>query len=99
MAPLKRLVKMTFRPEEVSAFEAIFAASSPHIRAFAGCQHLELWRSQEFDNILFTFSIWESAAALEGYRQSDLFRATWAQTKALFADQPAAWSVDVLAEL
>jgi quinol monooxygenase YgiN len=99
MTPLKRLVKMTFRPEEIPAFLAIFAESSPHIRAFAGCQHLELWRSQEFDHILFTFSIWESAAALAGYRQSDLFRATWAKTKVLFADQPAAWSVDTVAEL
>jgi heme-degrading monooxygenase HmoA len=43
--------------------------------------------------VLFTFSIWDSEAALENYRQSDLFRDTWAKTKALFAEKAEAWSM------
>ena len=99
MTPIKRVVKLTFRPEEIDNFLAIFAASSPLIRAFEGNQHLELWRSREPDNVLFTFSIWESEDALNAYRHSELFKATWANTKALFADKPAAWSIDTYEEL
>lgn len=99
MAAFKRLVKMTFRPEEVDNFLQIFAESSPHIRSFPGCLHLELWRGKDADNVLFTFSRWENEEALENYRHSELFRATWAKTKPLFAERAGAWSVDTVAEL
>lgn len=99
MPAFKRIVKMTFRPEEVDNFLAVFDASSPQIRAFPGCLHLELWRGKRKANVLFTFSRWESEEALENYRHSELFRSTWAKTKPLFAERAAAWSVDTLAEL
>ncbi len=95
----QRIVKLTFEPEKVDDFLAIFAQSSPHIRARKGCRHLELWRAREPDNVLFTFSLWETPEDLEAYRRSELFQATWAKTKALFGDRPAAWSVDVLERL
>lgn len=90
---------MTFRSEEVDNFLEVFANSSPHIRAFPGCLHLELWRGKSEENVLFTFSRWENEQALENYRQSELFRSTWAKTKPLFAERAAAWSVDTVAEL
>ncbi|MEL7422247.1 MAG: antibiotic biosynthesis monooxygenase family protein [Bacteroidota bacterium] len=99
MPPFKRIVKMTFRPEEVDSFLEVFAAASTQIRAFPGCLHLELWRGQRQPNVLFTFSRWENEDALENYRHSELFRSTWAKTKPLFAEKAAAWSVDTLAEL
>ncbi len=40
---LIRLVRMTFRPDALEAFLALFDASAPQIRAFPGCRHLELW--------------------------------------------------------
>ena len=99
MPAFKRIVKMTFRPEEIGNFLEVFHQSSAHIRAFPGCLHLELWRGKRQENVLFTFSKWESEEALENYRHSDLFRTTWAKTKPLFAEKAAAWSVDTLAEL
>lgn len=93
---IKRIVKLSFDPEQVPAFLTIFAESKDKIRAFPGCQHLELWRDRQAPNILFTFSYWEDEAALERYRHSDLFTATWARTKVLFNDRPQAWSVDVV---
>ncbi len=84
---------MTFDPERVDDFLAIFQESAPRIRAFPGCVHLELWRELPDSNILFTYSHWEGPEALEAYRQSDLFRTTWAKTKVLFAGKPEAWSV------
>ena len=83
---------MTFRPEAFEAFMEIFDASAPKIRAFPGCEYLELWQDQQFPNILTTHSHWTSADALERYRQSDLFKQTWAKTKPLFAAPPLAFS-------
>jgi len=92
---IKRIVKMTFRPEAVDQFLKIFDESSPHIRAFEGCHHLELWRCKDPGNIFFTYSFWKDEAALDAYRHSDLFRGTWRRTKQLFDDRPEAWSVEV----
>jgi quinol monooxygenase YgiN len=94
---IKRVVKMTFRTEEIDLFLTIFHQTQSFIRASEGCMHLELWRSATEPNILFTLSHWESELFLEKYRQSDLFRQTWAKTKVLFADKPSAWTVAVIA--
>ncbi|MCB0638186.1 MAG: antibiotic biosynthesis monooxygenase [Lewinella sp.] len=96
---IRRVVKMTFQPEKIEAFMDVFAESSPHIRAYPGCLHLELWRAEGAGNVLFTFSHWSTAADLEHYRRSELFQSTWARTKVLFADRPEAWSVDQIAHL
>lgn len=86
---------MTFQPALVDEFLVIFEESSPKIRAFPGCLHLELWRSTEAGTaVLFTYSHWEDEDALEAYRQSDLFSGTWARTKVLFAARPEAWTVE-----
>lgn len=90
---LKRIVKMTFREEEVPAFLALFEEVKTTIRAQPGCHHLELWQEKNQPNVLFTFSIWENEAALDAYRHSGFFAKTWRRTKALFADQAEAWSV------
>lgn len=94
---IKRIVKMTFRVDATADFEEIFRMSSPLIRQFEGCRHLELWRSTDDPRIYFTYSFWESPEALDFYRQSDLFKQTWAKTKALFDEAPDAWSVTQLA--
>ncbi len=46
--------------------------------------------------MFFTFSVWTSAEHLDAYRNSELFRTTWARTKALFAEKPQAWSLNQL---
>ncbi len=86
---------MTFDPEKTPDFEAIFQQSSPLIRQFPGCRHVELLRELPGGNVYFTLSIWESEMHLEAYRQSELFRSTWAKTKQLFIDKPQAWSLTV----
>ena len=94
---IKRIVKMTFRPEAVDTFVGqVFEHSKAGIRAFPGCRHMELLRSTRTPNVLFTLSYWDSEAALENYRQSELFKNTWAKTKVLFAEKAEAWSVQVL---
>jgi quinol monooxygenase YgiN len=94
---IKRIVKMTFRPDGLDPFvQDVFEQSKAKIRAFPGCRHMELLQHTDDPNVLFTFSIWDNQAALDRYRQSELFQGTWAKTKALFAEKAAAWSVVVL---
>lgn len=90
---------MTFREEAIQTFIAeVFEQSKARIRAFEGCQHMELLRNKTRPNVLFTLSIWDDDSALEAYRASALFADTWTKTKALFAEKAEAWSVEVLDE-
>lgn len=94
---IKRVVKMTFHPEKVETFlQDVFEASKSKIRAFPGCQSMELLRDTAAPNILFTLSVWDSEDALNAYRGSELFQSTWAKTKVLFADKAQAWSMELL---
>lgn len=96
---IKRIVKLTFREEAVDAFlHEVFEPSKSRIRAFPGCRHMELLRHLQRPNVMFTLSHWDDEAALEAYRQSELFQSTWEKTKALFAEKAEAWSVEVLDE-
>jgi quinol monooxygenase YgiN len=96
---LVRIVRMTFQPDKLADFHAIFDRSKAHIRAFPGNHHLELLRDPENPAVRMTYSLWESVDALESYRQSDLFRTTWAATKRLFAEKPIAFSGEKLEEI
>ncbi len=93
---IKRIVKLTFRVAEIDTFLDIFEQSKQKIRAREGCRHVELLQMPDAPHVMFTFSIWDDESALESYRNSELFRVTWAATKALFEDKPAAWTVQLI---
>ena len=88
---------MTFREDAVETFlNEVFEHSKSRIRAFPGCRHMELLRQKNKPSVLFTLSFWDDEAALEAYRQSELFQTTWAKTKVLFAEKAEAWTVEVV---
>ncbi len=91
-ARLLRTVRMTFRPDAVPDFLAMFAETRDRIAGQPGCRALALWADPRFPNILTTVSEWDSAEALDAYRATDLFSVTWARTKAWFAAPPIAHS-------
>lgn len=93
---IKRLVKLTFQSDKTDAFITIFETSKRAIRQMEGCQHLELLRDVAHPNVFFTLSFWTDEAALNAYRDSDLFKTTWAKTKALFSDKPQAWTTNMV---
>lgn len=84
---------MSFQPELVDQFMEIFNRSKNDIAAFPGCKGLRLLRDVHHPHILFTYSYWESEENLNHYRDSDLFKTTWAGTRKLFNQKPIAWSV------
>ncbi|TNJ41213.1 antibiotic biosynthesis monooxygenase [Tamlana fucoidanivorans] len=96
---LVRIVKMGFDTAYVDTFLRQFHASKHNIRQFEGCMFLELYQDQQDPSIFFTYSYWQTAAHLEAYRHSDLFKSVWSKTKPLFNRKPEAWSVDKLESL
>lgn len=89
---IHRIVTMTFKEDEINSFLDVFDASSEKIRNFPGCLGLTLLQNTNKPFQLSTLSIWENEDALESYRNSDLFKSTWAKTKILFAEKPIAFS-------
>jgi quinol monooxygenase YgiN len=91
-----RIVKMTFKHDQIDEFKTLFDKVKHQILKQEGCQHLELWQDNTENNVLFTYSIWDNIDSLNQYRNSDFFESTWSQTKAKFSDKPQAWSVENL---
>ena len=89
-----RIVKMTFEPEHITKFQALFEGWKPKIRAFPGCQHLELLHDVDDPRIFFTYSHWNAASDLEAYRVSEVFASVWPVVKPLFAEKTEAWTVN-----
>lgn len=88
-----RLVKMTFKPEETSNFLAYFETIKEDIINMPGALNLKLYQDTKNPNIVFTHSTWLKESYLDSYRNSKLFGEVWPKTKALFADEPLAWSL------
>ncbi|MEL6918230.1 MAG: antibiotic biosynthesis monooxygenase family protein [Bacteroidota bacterium] len=91
---LVRIVKLTFKKENIASFEQIFEETKQTIRNFEGCSFLELYQDMNDPKIFFTYSYWNSAKDLEKYRHSDFFRQVWGKTKPLFEKKPEAWSIN-----
>lgn len=94
-----RIVKLTFRSENIASFEQIFKDTKDRIRNFEGCSNLELYQSIDEPGVFFTYSYWNSDKALQAYRQSDFFKKVWGETKRLFKEKPQAWSLNKIEKL
>ncbi|MFT6866546.1 MAG: quinol monooxygenase YgiN [Cyclobacteriaceae bacterium] len=94
-----RIVRMDFIEHEIQAFLEIFNNAKTQIKAFEGCEYLSLNRDITNENVFYTISHWKSEAHLEKYRNSELFKRTWAMTKQLFNEKPYAYSLEKFIEL
>ena len=94
-----RIVKMNFEKENISTFLKNFEEVKDKIRNFPGCCFLELYQDKNNEAIFFTYSRWKDESNLENYRNSELFKEVWSQTKPMFSERAQAWSVDTLVRL
>lgn len=90
---ITRIVKMHFKAKQADSFLAIFEEMKQHIALSKGCHELNIFRDIANPNQFFTISLWESEADLNRYRDSELFKLTWARVKPLFAEKAEAWSL------
>lgn len=88
-----RIVKMEFEEHLIPDFLQIFAASREKIRSFPGCTHLQLLQGEADPCVFFTYSHWDGEDELDVYRNSDLFRTVWRNTRKLLRAAPKAWSL------
>ncbi|MCC7532737.1 MAG: antibiotic biosynthesis monooxygenase [Bacteroidia bacterium] len=92
---INRIVRLSFQTHLVDDFLRVFENSKIQIAEFPGCKGLSLLKDANHTNVFYTYSLWETALDLENYRNSELFKATWAATKILFNDKPMAFSTIV----
>lgn len=90
---ITRIVRMEFKPEHVEDFLLQFGRVRHKIRAYPGVRRLELHRDTGQANVFYTYSEWDSEAALESYRQSGLFRGAWGEVKPWFSGKAMAFSL------
>ena len=91
---ITRIVRLTIFPDKVADFKLLFSESFPKISAFNGCSGLMLYHDYNENNVMITYSNWSSAEDLANYRNSELFRTTWAKVKPLFSSPPMAFSME-----
>jgi heme-degrading monooxygenase HmoA len=91
---------MKFKPDKEAEFMDIFNQVKRNVRSQKGCKGLEILSSEsEGEKSIWTLSLWRTVEDLETYRQSDLFKETWASIKPLFASKAKAWTLTTLLEL
>jgi len=87
-----RLVKMTFRPEESKRFLSLYKRVHPKILEVPGCHSVELLHEIMEEHAYTTYSLWENHDALDAYRQSDFFKATWREVRQMLRTKALAIS-------
>jgi quinol monooxygenase YgiN len=85
---------MKFKAENCNEFQELFNKYHSKIAGFKNCISVELLRDINDPTIFFTYSKWENESDLNNYRESELFKSVWSQTKALFEEKAEAWSVE-----
>ena len=91
---ITRIVRMTFRVEEISNFLKVFNENKVFIAGFPGCRSLKILNEKGKPEVFFTISEWDSEEHLNAYRESELFEKVWGKTKLMFAEKPKAWTLE-----
>jgi len=88
-----RIVRLSFKNENIEDFLRLFTKSKDIILNFDGCLSLDIYKDYHHPNVYYTYSQWMSQESLDNYRMSPFFKETWDKTKALFNDKPQAFSL------
>ena len=85
---------MHFTEAGVGEFLEIFRNNMAAIRAFEGCDHLELMKDMDDPLTYTTLSYWKDSESLEKYRKSELFGGVWGSVKTLFSERSQAFTLE-----
>jgi quinol monooxygenase YgiN len=94
-----RIVKLTFRKEEVPVFNNYFQTVCETIRHQPGCHLLQAWQDIDRPEIFFTYSLWDGTDDLENYRNSAFFLQFWKTVKPWFDDKAEVWTFNKVIDL
>lgn len=90
---------MKFKEEKLDEFFEYLKKNQHRIKAFEGCEMVEILQDKNNPGIVMTHSHWVDESFLEKYRVSDVFKEIWGNTKIHFADKPEAWTLQSLERL
>jgi quinol monooxygenase YgiN len=90
---ITRIVKLEFQNEKVEEFLSFFENIKYDVNNYTGCYGMQLLQDKSNPAIIFTYSLWESDAALDNYRNSNVFGQIWPRIKPWFASKPEAWTL------
>ena len=90
---ITRIVKLTFKPELVSAVLTESEKVKTRVVDSDGCLSMKLLQHQSNPCEFFTHSIWINETALENYRSSDTFIQLWSTIKPMFSSKAEAWTL------
>ncbi len=97
---IQRIVKMAFQEGRADEFlSEILPLQKQYTRDFEGCGHLELWRDIHDNDVIISYSLWQSEDHLNTYRNSDKFKRFWATCKTMFKEPAQAWSVEMVEQV
>lgn len=88
-----RIVKLTFQTDKIAEFLEFFETIKWDVARQPNCGGMKLLQDKKQPNIVFTYSLWEDEAALNAYRDSDLFGKVWPKIKPWFGAPAEAWTV------
>ena len=89
------MVRLTFSPETVDAFDEMYVQFEARIEAWPGCQMVRSMKVPGQPCQRATLSFWETQNDLDAYRKSTLFGEVWPATKAFCAAPPEAQSYEL----
>ena len=79
---INRIVKLTFKEENIESFKKIFEENWSAIKNQPGCFDVKLLQDKNNSCVFFTYSLWEDEASIENYKNTTLFKNVWSKTKA-----------------
>ncbi len=89
-----RIVKLTFQEDKTQNFLNYFDTIKHVVNAYPGCQGMKLIQDIQSNNVIMTYSHWDSEEALNEYRDSDTFGTVWSTIKPWFGAKAEAWSME-----
>ncbi len=92
---ITRIVKLTFKPEHISDFEAYYATIRSEVAGQPGCNGVTFLKEQGNTGVFFTYSKWNSVNDLNNYRNTEVFGQIWPTVKNWFRAKAEAWALDV----
>ncbi len=89
-----RIVQLHIKSAHVALARERVREVAPKVRNFAGCHYLEILFDIHHAGRVVTYSHWESEAALNKYRDSEVFKTFWTAVKPLFETNAVARSME-----
>jgi quinol monooxygenase YgiN len=89
-----RVVKMVVDQNKIDVFNHFMSNVKMEKIKLEGCVHYDHFGDKQYQNVFYSYTIWESERYLNKYRKSELFREVSSTLRSLCLTEPTAWTVE-----